>query len=155
MTYDYLPGTQIYLHQRKDMFRMNTDTALLGNFMKVKEDETVLEACREAGVFVINVDNVITEDDYDVVDGIIASNNHQLGYLSGKYVAEKATEGGKVLIVHLQTAESCAVNVQGFWDGLNENAAEGAKFSAVMNDFAKKINELGENKRLEDLRCKK
>ena len=43
MTYDYLPGTQIYLHQRKDMFRMNTDTALLGNFMKVKEDESVLD----------------------------------------------------------------------------------------------------------------
>ena len=34
------------------------------------------------------------------------------------------------------------------------SAAEGAKFSNVMNDFAKKINELGENKRLEDLRCK-
>jgi len=92
---------------------------------------SVLEACREAGVFVINVDNVITEDDYDVVDGIIASNNHQLGYLSGQYVAGKATEGGNVLIVHLQTAESCAVNVQGFWDGLKENAAEGAEFVEV------------------------
>lgn len=34
------------------------------------------------------------------------------------------------------------------------SAAEGAKFSNVMNDFAKTINELGENKRLEDLRCK-
>ncbi len=34
------------------------------------------------------------------------------------------------------------------------SAAEGAKFSAVMNDFAKKINELGENKRLQDLRVK-
>jgi coenzyme F420-reducing hydrogenase delta subunit len=34
------------------------------------------------------------------------------------------------------------------------SAAEGAKFSAVMNDFAGKIAELGENKRLEDLRCK-
>ena len=34
------------------------------------------------------------------------------------------------------------------------SAAEGAKFSQVMNDFAKTINELGENKRLEDLRCK-
>lgn len=92
---------------------------------------SVLEACKEAGVFVINVDNVVTEDDYDMVDGIIASDNHQLGYLSGKYVAEKATEGGKVLIVHLQTAESCVVNVQGFWDGLNENAAEGAEFEEV------------------------
>lgn len=96
-----------------------------------KNCRSVLEACKEAGVFVINVDNVITEDDYDVVDGIIASDNHQLGYLSGKYVAEKATEGGKVLIVHLQTAESCEVNVQGFWDGLKENAAEGAEFEEV------------------------
>ena len=34
------------------------------------------------------------------------------------------------------------------------SAAEGAKFSAVMNDFAKTVTELGENKRLEDLRCK-
>ena len=34
------------------------------------------------------------------------------------------------------------------------SAAEGAKFSRVMNEFAAKINELGENKRLEDLRCK-
>ncbi len=96
-----------------------------------KNCRSVLEACKAAGVFVINVDNVITEDDYDVVDGIIASDNHQLGYLSGKYVAGKATEGGKVLIVHLQTAESCAVNVQGFWDGLKENAAEGAEFEEV------------------------
>ena len=34
------------------------------------------------------------------------------------------------------------------------SAAEGAKFAATMNDFAKTITELGENKRLEDLRCK-
>ena len=34
------------------------------------------------------------------------------------------------------------------------SAAEGAKFSAVMNDFAKKINELGEKKSLQDLRVK-
>ena len=34
------------------------------------------------------------------------------------------------------------------------SAAEGAKFSKVMNEFAKTITELGENKKLEDLRCK-
>ena len=34
------------------------------------------------------------------------------------------------------------------------SAAEGAKFSATMNDFAKTITELGENVRLGDLRCK-
>ena len=35
------------------------------------------------------------------------------------------------------------------------SAAEGAKFSAVMNSFVSKIYELGENVRLGDLRCKK
>ena len=35
------------------------------------------------------------------------------------------------------------------------SAAEGAKFAATMNDFAEKVAALGENKRLEDLRCKR
>ena len=35
------------------------------------------------------------------------------------------------------------------------SAAEGAKFAATMNEFVKTVTELGENKRLEDLRCKK
>ena len=34
------------------------------------------------------------------------------------------------------------------------SAAEGAKFAAVMNDFVKTVTELGENKRLTDLRVK-
>ena len=35
------------------------------------------------------------------------------------------------------------------------SAAEGAKFAATMKSFAEEIAELGECKRLEDLRCKK
>ena len=35
------------------------------------------------------------------------------------------------------------------------SAAEGAKFATTMNDFVESIIKLGENKRLEDLRCKK
>ena len=35
------------------------------------------------------------------------------------------------------------------------SAAEGAKFAATMNDFVATVTKLGENKRLEDLRCKK
>ena len=34
------------------------------------------------------------------------------------------------------------------------SAAEGAKFSKTMNEFAATVAALGENKRLEDLRCK-
>jgi coenzyme F420-reducing hydrogenase delta subunit len=35
------------------------------------------------------------------------------------------------------------------------SAAEGAKFSATMNEFVEQVTKLGKNKRLEDLRCKK
>jgi len=35
------------------------------------------------------------------------------------------------------------------------SAAEGAKFAATMNEFAATIHELGPNRRLEDLRCRK
>jgi epoxyqueuosine reductase len=42
-TLDYLPNTNIYLYQRKDMFRINTDTRLLGEFMKIKPTDRVLD----------------------------------------------------------------------------------------------------------------
>jgi len=35
------------------------------------------------------------------------------------------------------------------------SAAEGAKFASTMNDFVKTVTELGPNRRLGDLRCKK
>lgn len=51
LTLDYLNGTNVYLYQRKDMFRMNTDTALLGHFMDVKEGESVLDiGCNNAAL---------------------------------------------------------------------------------------------------------
>ena len=34
------------------------------------------------------------------------------------------------------------------------SAAEGARFAAVMNEFVGKLREMGENKRLGDIRCK-
>ncbi len=92
---------------------------------------TVLQTCRDAGVKVINIDNVIQEADYDLVDGIIASDNEELGYLSGKWVAENHPEGANVLIAHLQTAESCVINVAGFWKGIEENAKDLALFKEV------------------------
>lgn len=82
---------------------------------------TVLQTCRDAGVKVINVDNVVVEEDYELVDGIIASDNTQLGYLSGQWVAENHPDGANILICHLQTAQSCVINVEGFWKGIEEN----------------------------------
>lgn len=89
---------------------------------------TVLQTCRDKGVKVINIDNVIQKDDYDLVDAIIASDNTQLGYLSGQWVAENHPDGANILIVHLQTAESCHINVDGFWQGIKENAKDPSLF---------------------------
>lgn len=82
---------------------------------------TVLQTCKDKGVKVINVDNVIAEEDYELVDGIIASDNTQLGYLSGQWVAENHPDGANILVVHLQVAQSCIINVEGFWKGIEEN----------------------------------
>lgn len=92
---------------------------------------TVLQTCKDAGVKVINIDNVITEDDYDLVDAIIASDNTQLGYLSGQWVAENHPDGANILIVHLQTAESCIINVDGFWQGIKDNTENPDAFVEV------------------------
>jgi len=40
---DYLPLTDIKLYQRDDMFKINTDTQLLGNFIKMAKNATVLD----------------------------------------------------------------------------------------------------------------
>ncbi len=93
--------------------------------------QTVLQACKDAGVKVINIDNVVAEEDYELVDGIIASDNTQLGYLSGEWVAKNHPDGANILIVHLQIAESCIINVEGFWKGIEENAADPSKYVEV------------------------
>ena len=42
-TYDYIHGTTTYVYQRKDMFRINTDTSLLAAFMQIKQGERILD----------------------------------------------------------------------------------------------------------------
>lgn len=50
---DYLPGTQLFLKQDKNMFRMNTDSVLLGEFLRVKRDQTVLDVGTNNGVLLL------------------------------------------------------------------------------------------------------
>ena len=45
---------------------------------------TTLQTLKDAGVAVINIDTVVEEGDYDLVDAIIASDNMQLGELAGR-----------------------------------------------------------------------
>lgn len=52
-TFDYLPGTNIYLYQHKHMFRCNTDTALLGHFMQIRKSDTVLDIGTNNGALLL------------------------------------------------------------------------------------------------------
>ncbi len=52
-TYDYIAGSDIYLWQRKDMFRINTDTAQLAHFMKIKKGERVLDIGTNNGALLL------------------------------------------------------------------------------------------------------
>ncbi|MDE6475680.1 MAG: methyltransferase domain-containing protein [Erysipelotrichaceae bacterium] len=53
LTLDYLPNTEIHIYQHKHMFRMNTDTASLGHFMHVQEDEVVLDIGTNNGALLL------------------------------------------------------------------------------------------------------
>ncbi len=52
-TYDYIHGTDIYLYQHKKMFRINTDTALLAEFMQIRKNETVLDIGTNNGALLL------------------------------------------------------------------------------------------------------
>lgn len=52
-TYDYLPGTDIYLYQHPDMFHVNTDTALLGQFMDVRRKDRVMDIGTNNGALLL------------------------------------------------------------------------------------------------------
>lgn len=52
-TLDYLPNTSIYLYQDKDMFRINSDTRYLGEFIKVDKEDIVLDIGTNNGALLL------------------------------------------------------------------------------------------------------
>ncbi len=53
-TLDYIANTDTYVYQRKDMFRINTDTSLLALFMKIKANEKVLDVGTNNGALLLH-----------------------------------------------------------------------------------------------------
>lgn len=53
LTLDYIHGTQTYVYQRKDMFRVNSDTAQLARFMRVEEGDRVLDVGTNNGALLL------------------------------------------------------------------------------------------------------
>ena len=82
-------------------------------------------------------------------DGVILCGCHpgDCHYTSGNYYARRRMT---LLFSMLDYLGGDRRRVRVEW----VSAAEGARFASVMNDFAATIHELGENVKLEDLRCK-
>lgn len=52
-TLDYLPKTNIHLYQDSNMFRINSDTCNLGNFISLKKDDTILDIGTNNGALLL------------------------------------------------------------------------------------------------------
>ena len=53
LSFDYLAGSSLYLFQKRGMFRNNTDTAMLGQFMEIRKGETVLDIGTNNGALLL------------------------------------------------------------------------------------------------------
>lgn len=81
-----------------------------------------LQELNDAGVKVINVDTAVIEEDRDLVETVIGTNAYQAGTLVGQQMAEDYPDGARIAILDFPSNESCVDRVNGFMDGLGDNA---------------------------------
>lgn len=77
-----------------------------------------LEALRNAGVKILNVDTQVKDMEY--VDAYIGSDNYTAGQLCGEDLIEKRPEGGKVAILECPTQNSINERITGFEETIAE-----------------------------------
>lgn len=61
-TTDFLPGSKLMIQQRKDMFRINSDTYALASFMIIKKGETVLDIGTNNGALLIEASRFLPKE---------------------------------------------------------------------------------------------
>ena len=85
-TLDFLPNTDIHLYQDKDMFRINSDTCALGEFINIKKDDVVLDIGTNNGALLLyankyNCKKLIGVDiNYEAID--LCKENMELNNVS-------------------------------------------------------------------------
>ncbi len=77
-----------------------------------------LEALKEAGILIINVDTQVKE--MSLVDAYIGSDNEEAGYICGKDLIERCPDGGNVLILECPTQNSINDRITGFEKALSK-----------------------------------
>lgn len=93
-----------------------------------------LQALKEAGVKIINVDTQVKEMDY--VDAYVGSDNVEAGRICGQALLERCPEGGKVLILECPTQNSINDRITGFEEVIS-NADPGFEVVARENTDGK------------------
>lgn len=130
ITYDPQNDATVQAQQIEDMITQGVQ-AVVYLPVDFRGARSVAENCKENGVYVVNADAIVDEEDYDVVDAIVASDNPGLGHLSGEWVTEHYPDGANILIVHLQTGAACIENVEGFWQGIEDTAEDPSLYVEV------------------------
>lgn len=131
ITYDPQMDATKQATQIEDMISMGIQ-ALVYIPVDSAGGRTIMQECKDAGVYVVNIDNLVIKDDYDVVDCVIASDNYGLGYLSGQDAAKRFPDGANIVIAHSPTSESCNVTVGAFWDAIKDDSENPDKFVELM-----------------------
>lgn len=72
MKLDYLKGIDSYIEQKEEMYHFNSDTVLLGNFIKVKKTDTVLDVGCNNGALLLYASKAKSLCGIDVFDDVIS-----------------------------------------------------------------------------------
>ncbi|MCC8065793.1 MAG: sugar ABC transporter substrate-binding protein [Clostridiales bacterium] len=76
-----------------------------------------------AGIPIFNVDTAVIDEDMETyVTQFVGTNAYMAGQLVGAQMAEDYPDGAKIAILDFPSNESCVDRVNGFLDGLGDNA---------------------------------
>ncbi len=82
-----------------------------------------LTEIKEAGIPIFNVDTAVIDDDIEsFVTMFVGTNAYMAGQLVGEQMAKDYPDGAQIAILDFPSNESCVDRVNGFLDGLGDNA---------------------------------
>jgi ribose transport system substrate-binding protein len=87
-----------------------------------------LDALKQAGIPVINIDTAVVAGDVSLVQSVVATDCYMAGELAGEQMVKNHPNGGKIAILDFPENQSCIDRVQGFLSGLG---ASRSKFDIV------------------------
>jgi ribose transport system substrate-binding protein len=106
------------ISQIEDMIAQGVDAIIL-NPVDWQGVRPALDACKQAGIPVINVDAPVY--DTDLVNCIVSSDNYSAGVLVAKDVMKRLPDGGKVVLLEHPTAKSAIDRTQSFVDTVKDH----------------------------------